>query len=130
MKSTCTTNGVRVHVESAWLPDRSDPGKNHWFFTYRVRIENHGERTVQLVSRHWIIENGRGHKEHVRGPGVVGETPVLAPGEAFTYQSFCPLDTPIGTMRGTYQMVVPGEPDAGFDATIAPFTLACPTALN
>jgi len=130
LKSTATTEGVRVEVESQYLADRSDPARNHWFFAYRVRIANVGQRTVQLVSRHWIIENGHGRVEHVRGPGVVGETPVLAPGQAFTYQSFCPLDTPIGTMRGTYQMIVPEDRGAEFDAVIAPFTLACPTALN
>lgn len=130
MRSSATTHGVRVQVESAYLPERSDPSRNHWFFTYRVTIENHGPEVVQLVSRHWIIENGHGHIEHVRGPGVVGETPRLAPGQRFTYQSFCPLDTPIGSMRGTYQMIFPERPGDGFDATIAPFTLACPTSLN
>lgn len=144
MKSTATTEGVRVQVESRYLPERSNPQKNHWFFAYRVTIANVGERTVKLVSRHWIIENSHGQVEHVRGPGVVGETPVLAPGQSFSYQSFCPLDTPIGSMRGTYQMIVPGEVGASspadgsrsdaalasFDVTIAPFTLACPTALN
>ena len=130
MKSTAITRGVRVQVESQWLPERSDPARSQWFFTYRVRIENVGTETVQLISRHWIIENSRGHVEHVRGPGVVGETPVLAPGQSFTYQSFCPLDTPIGSMHGTYQMIVSGSPTDGFDAVIAPFTLACPTSLN
>ncbi len=130
MRSTATTQGVRIQVESEYLPDRSNPTRNQWFFTYRVRIENIGQRTVQLVSRHWIIENGRGQIEHVRGPGVVGETPVLGPGQSFSYQSFCPLDTPIGSMRGTYQMVVPEDVGAEFEADIAPFTLACPTSLN
>ena len=130
MKSTAVTHGVRVQVESQWLPERSDPSKNHWFFTYRVKIENIGSDTVQLISRHWIIENSRGHVEHVRGPGVVGETPVLEPGQSFSYQSFCPLDTPIGSMRGTYQMITIGSKTGGFDADIAPFTLACPTSLN
>lgn len=130
MRSSTTTNGVSVEVESEWLPERSNPARNQWFFTYRVRITNVGTQTVQLVSRHWIIENGNGRVEHVRGPGVVGETPVLGPGQSFTYQSFCPLDTPIGSMRGTYQMIVPEDVGAAFDATIAPFTLACPSALN
>jgi ApaG protein len=130
MKSTAQTRGVRIQVESEYLAERSHPAHSHWFFTYRVRIDNLGDDTVQLLSRHWIIENGHGKVEHVRGPGVVGETPVLAPGQSFGYQSFCPLDTPIGTMRGSYQMLVIGEPDDGFDATIAPFTLACPSELN
>lgn len=130
MKSTATTNGIRVRVESEYLPERSQPGRSHWFFTYRVHIENFGQETVQLVSRHWIIENAHGRVEEVRGPGVVGETPVLQPGQGFVYRSFCPLDTPFGSMRGSYQMIRVDDPDEGFDATIAPFTLACPTALN
>jgi len=83
---------------------------------------------VQLLSRHWIISDGDGHSEHVRGPGVVGEQPVLEPGEAFEYTSFCPLRTPIGSMQGTYQMVTAGG--SAFEAEISPFSLAVPTALN
>jgi ApaG protein len=128
--SVATTRGVRVEVAAQWLPERSNPAKNQWFFTYRVRLVNMGEETVQLVSRHWLIENGHGRIEEVRGPGVVGETPILDPGQSFTYQSFCPLDTPIGSMRGTYQMRVIGRDGDTFDAEIAPFTLACPSALN
>lgn len=129
--SIAVTNGVKVDVRSRWLPERSDPGRRTWFFAYQVTITNEGERIVQLVSRHWVISNADGRIEHVRGPGVVGETPVLGPGQSFTYTSFCPLDTPVGAMHGEYQMVYPedrGEP--GFDAVIAPFTLAVPSALN
>jgi len=125
-----TTHGVEVGVDTIHLADRSNPLKNHWFFAYRITIRNVGERTVQLVSRHWIITNARGETEEVKGPGVVGETPVLAPGERFSYQSFCPLDTPIGSMHGTYQMVALDGSNESFDATIAPFTLAVPSALN
>jgi ApaG protein len=128
--SVATTRGVRVEVKSQWLPERSNPTRKQWFFTYHVTISNHGEEVVQLVSRHWIIKNGAGKTEHVRGPGVVGETPTLAPGESFKYQSFCPLDTPIGSMEGTYQMIVVGREQEKFDALIAPFTLAVPTELN
>jgi ApaG protein len=99
-----------------------------YFFAYRIRIANTGEETVQLVSRHWVITDGEGRVEHVRGPGVVGEQPVLEPGESFEYTSFCPLPTPIGSMHGTYQMVTAGG--AAFDAEISPFSLAVPTALN
>ena len=87
-----------------------------------------GLSTVQLVSRHWVITDGDGKVEHVQGPGVVGEQPVLEPGEAFEYTSFCPLPTPIGSMHGSYQMLTAGG--ARFDAEIAAFSLAMPTALN
>ena len=126
--SDTVTRGVRVRVKSVYVPERSSPPQGHYFFAYHVRIANEGDETVQLVSRHWIITDGNGHEEQVRGPGVVGEQPVLAPGESFEYTSFCPLKTPIGSMHGSYQMVTPaGDP---FDATIAPFSLAVPTALN
>jgi ApaG protein len=126
--SDTTTRGVRVEVRTAYVPERSSPRDSQYFFAYRIRISNAGEETVQLVSRHWVITDGEGHTEHVRGPGVVGEQPVLEPGESFEYTSFCPLPTPIGTMQGTYQMVTPGG--SAFDAEIAPFSLAVPTALN
>ena len=89
--SDTTTRGVRVQVQSAYVPERSSPRESHYFFAYRVRISNVGEETVQLVSRHWVITDGDGHVEHVQGPGVVGEQPVLEPGESFEYTSFCPL---------------------------------------
>jgi ApaG protein len=126
--SDTTTRGVRVEVESAYVPERSSPPESQYFFAYRIRISNVGEETVQLISRHWVISDGNGNMEHVRGPGVVGEQPVLEPGESFEYTSFCPLPTPIGSMHGTYQMVTAGG--STFDAEIAPFSLAVPTALN
>jgi ApaG protein len=126
--SDTVTRGVRVRVKSVYVPERSSPPQGHYFFAYHVRISNEGEETAQLVSRHWIITDGNGHEEQVRGPGVVGEQPILAPGEAFEYTSFCPLKTPIGSMHGSYQMVTEGGDQ--FDATIAPFSLAVPTALN
>jgi ApaG protein len=126
--SDTTTRGVRVQVESAYVPERSSPRDAQYFFAYRIRISNAGEETVQLVSRHWVITDGDGRVEHVRGPGVVGEQPVLEPGESFEYTSFCPLPTAIGSMHGTYQMVTAGG--SAFDADIAPFSLAVPTALN
>jgi ApaG protein len=126
--SDTTTRGVRVEVESVYVPERSSARDGHYFFAYRVRISNVGEETVHLVSRHWVITDGNGEVEHVRGPGVVGEQPVLEPGESFEYTSFCPLPTPIGSMHGTYQMVSAGG--QAFDAEIAPFSLAVPTALN
>jgi ApaG protein len=126
--SDTTTRGVRVEVHSAYVAERSSPGDSQYFFAYRIRISNTGEETVQLRSRHWVITDGDGRVEHVRGPGVVGEQPVLEPGESFEYTSFCPLPTAIGSMHGTYQMVTAGGDT--FDAEIAPFSLAVPTALN
>jgi ApaG protein len=126
--SDTTTRGVRVEVRTAYVPERSAPQESRYFFAYRIRISNVGEETVQLLSRHWVISDGEGNMEHVRGPGVVGEQPVLEPGEAFEYTSFCPLPTPIGSMHGTYQMVTAGG--SAFDAEIAPFPLAVPHALN
>ena len=120
--SVALTNGIRVEVESEYLPERSDPDRNVFFFIYHVRITNEGEETAKLVSRHWIITNSDGKREEVQGPGVVGEQPVLEPGESFEYTSFCPLNTPRGTMHGTYEMVT--DDGESFAATIPPFTLA------
>ncbi len=122
-RSTAETQGVLVEVESEFLADRSNPEEEYYFFAYHVKITNRGQTTVQLVSRHWVITDGGGHVEEVKGPGVVGEQPVLAAGESFEYTSACPLKTPTGQMRGTYQMV---RLDKGerFDAEIAGFELA------
>lgn len=127
-RSEALTEGVRVRVESFYVSERSNPGKDQYFFAYRISIGNEGETPVRLLSRHWIITDGNGHEEHVRGPGVVGEQPRLAPGESFQYTSFCPLPTPVGAMRGTYRMV--RDDGTNFEAEIAPFTLAMPYALN
>jgi ApaG protein len=119
--SEAVTNGVRVEVASRHHPERSAPFQQHWFFSYTIRITNMGSETVQLISRHWIITDETGHVEEVKGEGVVGEQPVLAPGESFQYTSFCPLKTSTGTMRGTYQMVTSNGEQ--FDVEIAPFGL-------
>jgi ApaG protein len=111
-----------------YIPERSSPATQQYFFAYHVTIANEGPDTVQLISRHWIITDADGRVEQVKGPGVVGEQPVLGPGEAFEYTSFCPLPTPIGSMRGTYQMV--SHAGDHFDVEIAPFSLAVPHALN
>jgi ApaG protein len=102
-------------------PENSRPREGEWVFQYTVRITNQSDGTVQLLSRHWIITDATGQVEEVRGPGVVGEQPVLAPGESFKYSSWCPLRTPTGTMYGTYRMTR----DSGeqFDIEIAPFGL-------
>lgn len=120
--SSTVTRGVKVDVESEYVEERSNPDQGVYFFAYKVVITNVGDRPVQLISRHWIITNAEGKKEEVRGPGVVGETPKLAPGESFEYTSFCPLNTPFGMMHGTYQMVTQDGDE--FDAAIAPFTLS------
>jgi len=126
--SEAVTRGIRVQVRSAYVPERSQPDQNHWFFVYTVRISNEGSEATQLVSRHWIITDANGHVQEVRGPGVVGEQPLLGPGESFEYTSACPLTTPFGTMHGTYQMVTRGGEK--FDAEIAAFTISEPTAIN
>lgn len=126
--SDTTTRGIRIQVSSRYLPDRSSPKEGTFLFTYHVRISNVGEETAQLVSREWIITNADGEVERVKGPGVVGEQPVLPPGAAFEYDSFCPLKTAVGSMQGSYQMVTVGGEK--FDAMIQPFTLAVPNSLN
>jgi ApaG protein len=126
--SEAVTQGVRVRVQSQYDPSRSRPHQNQWFFLYTVRISNESSATVQLLSRHWIITDATGHVEEVRGPGVVGEQPVLGPGQSFEYTSGCPLTTPFGSMHGTYQMATGGG--ERFDATIASFTLSEPHALH
>lgn len=120
--SEVATQGVSVRVTSRYLPERSSPQHGHWFFTYTVRITNMGPVTVQLLSRHWVITDARGHVEEVRGPGVVGVQPVLEMDQAFEYTSFCPLSTSSGTMRGSFQMV--SEDGDQYDALVAPFLLS------
>ncbi len=126
--SEAVTNNVRVEVESRYAPDHSQPFQCHWFFHYTIRITNEGEETVQLLSRHWIITDANGHVEEVKGPGVVGEQPVLAPGESFQYTSGCPLKSSSGVMRGTYSMV--SEGGEHFDVEIAPFALHEPYTVH
>lgn len=126
--STALTEGIRVQVRSQYVADQSLPTAKRYVFAYTVRIANEGAEPAQLKTRHWIITDGVGKVEEVRGPGVVGQTPLLRPGEHFEYTSGCVLETPRGEMRGTYQMV---RPDGrGFDAVIAPFLLALPHSLN
>ena len=126
--SEAVTRGVRVLVRSEYDGDRSEPAKNQWFFLYHITISNEGSETVQLLTRHWIITDGEGKIEEVRGPGVVGKQPILKPGESFEYTSGCPLTTPFGVMEGTYQMVL--ESGERFDAKIAPFTLSEPYTVH
>ena len=119
--SEAVTHNVSVEVLSQYSAETSRPLQGEWMFQYTVRITNKGAETVQLISRHWIITDAAEDVNEVKGPGVVGEQPVLAPGESFQYSSWCPLKTPMGTMRGTYRMVrASGEQ---FDIEIAPFAL-------
>jgi ApaG protein len=119
--SDAVTNGVRVEVLSRHSSENSRPMQGEWVFEYTVRITNQGSESVQLISRHWIITDGLDHTEEVKGPGVVGKQPVLAPGESFKYSSWCPLKTPTGMMHGAYQMISAGGKQ--FDIAIAPFAL-------
>src|ERR1700679_3124205 len=119
--SDAVTNSIRVEVLSRHSPENSRPQQGEWIFEYTVRITNQGSDTVQLISRHWIITDALEHTEEERGPGVIGEQPVLAPGESFKYSSWCPLKTPTGLMRGAYQMVRAGGEK--FDIEMPPFSL-------
>jgi ApaG protein len=122
------TRGVLVRVEPTYLADRSDPAAGQYAWAYTVDIENHGAETVQLLSRRWVITDATNRIEEVVGPGVVGEQPLLRPGDAFHYTSACPLKTPSGAMEGTYRM----ETEGGelFDAVIPAFSLHLPDATS
>lgn len=126
--SETQTRGVVVAVKSSFVPERSQPLRERWFFSYRIRISNTGSEPVKLLNRHWVITDANGQVEEVRGPGVIGEQPHLAPGESFEYTSFCPLSTPFGTMEGSYEMVTEGG--ERFLAKIGCFTLSQPMAVN
>ena len=127
--SETLTRHVRIRVRPEYLLAQSMPQVQRWLFAYQVDIENLGSYAVQLLNRHWVITNGEGEVDEVRGPGVVGQQPLLQPGESFSYTSGCPLDTPVGTMHGEYEMLIPATGER-FDALIAPFRLAVPGALN
>lgn len=121
-----TTRAIAVTVEPQYLPDQSEPAKSQYVWSYKVRIENQSDVAVQLRSRHWKITDGIGRLQEVKGPGVVGKTPLLRPGEMFEYTSGTPLSTPSGIMGGTYQMV--DEAGVKFDIEIPTFSLDTPTA--
>ena len=124
--SEATTQGIRVQVESRFSAEHSRPAQ--WFCLSTVRISNQGSETVQLISRHWIIRDADDRVEEVKGPGVVGDQPVLEPGDSYEYTSGCPLPTPFGSMQGSYQMVTAsGE---HFDAEIAEFVLREPGSIH
>lgn len=118
------TRDITVRVSVSFLPEQSDAGRGRWFWAYHIRIENGGEQQVQLISREWTIVDGRGGRHDVQGEGVVGEQPVIDPGESFDYVSGCPLATPSGWMEGRYHMI--GGDGGGFAVTIPRFPLAAP----
>uniref|UniRef100_UPI0035CA0B81 Co2+/Mg2+ efflux protein ApaG n=1 Tax=uncultured Sphingomonas sp. TaxID=158754 RepID=UPI0035CA0B81 len=118
------TRGVIVRVAVSFLPEQSEPARGRWFWSYHIRIENAGAMVVQLLTRHWIITDGRGARHSVEGEGVIGEQPMIAPGESYDYVSGCPLSTPIGSMLGSYHMI--GEDGSGFDVDIPKFGLVAP----
>jgi ApaG protein len=124
--SSAETDGIRVRVQSHYLADQSSPRDDRYVFAYTITISNESAHTAQLRTRHWIITDGRGTVEEVRGDGVVGEQPRLQPGQSFQYTSGCVLTTPIGTMHGTYRMW--RDDGSYFDAVIAPFSLALPAS--
>ena len=119
---------ITVAANAAYIADQSDPSKNQYVFAYTITVTNTGAVAAQLISRHWIITDGDHHVQEVRGLGVVGQQPLLKPGESFEYTSGTHLPTPVGTMRGTYQMVA--EDGRTFDASIPPFTLSVPRVLH
>jgi ApaG protein len=126
--SDATTRGIRIQVQSFYDDERSSPQEGYYFFAYHVRISNQGREPAQLISREWIITDANGEVQRVQGPGVVGEQPVIAPGDSYEYTSFCPLPTPVGAMEGSYFMTLhSGE---GFRAVIAPFSLEAPHTVN
>ncbi len=127
-RSVATTHDIRVEVQSEYAEEESRPARGQFIFRYTVTISNHGSEVVQLKTRRWIITDGLGHVEEVEGPGVVGEEPILSPGEGFRYSSWAQLTTQRGTMRGSYQMH--RADGAQFDVEIARFLLERPYSLN
>lgn len=126
--STAVTEGVKVTVHPEWLEEHSSPLSGRWVFAYTIQIDNGGEETVRLMGRRWLITDAHGNEQEVVGDGVVGEQPVITVGDSHEYTSFCPLPTPLGSMRGSFRMQ---RPDGStFEAEIAPFTLVVPNSLN
>lgn len=123
-----TGQRIRVNVETNYVPDQSDPGGQRYVFAYTITILNEGQEPARLRRRHWIITDANGKVQEVRGDGVVGEQPHLKPGQGFRYSSGAILETPVGTMQGSYQMET--DQGASFDAPIAPFRLAMPGILH
>ncbi len=119
---------IRVDVSTQYLPDQSDPAAGRYVFAYTIDISNTGTVAAQLISRHWLITDAEGAVQEVRGLGVVGHQPLLAPGQRFEYSSGCALNTPVGTMQGSYQMVA--DDGIPFEAAIPEFILSMPRVLH
>lgn len=119
---------VQVQTESFYIEDQSIPERDQYVFAYRITIRNTGEVAAKLMTRHWVITDANGKVQEVRGEGVVGEQPLLKPGDEFQYTSGAIIETPVGTMKGSYQMVA--DDGGHFDAEISPFTLAAPRVLH
>ena len=119
---------IRVEVETSYLEEQSDPRDKRFVFSYTITIRNEGPVPARLLTRHWIITDANGNVKETRGDGVVGEQPYLKPGQGFRYSSGAVIETPVGTMQGSYQMMA--DDGQQFDATIAPFRLAMPGVLN
>jgi ApaG protein len=115
---------IRVDVETSYLDEQSDPGEGRYVFSYTITIRNEGQVPARLLRRHWLITDANGKVEEVRGDGVMGEQPYLKPGQGFRYSSGAVIETPVGTMQGSYQML--GDDGAHFDAPIEVFRLAMP----
>ena len=122
------SHAISVRAQSTYLAEQSDPTRSRFVFAYTMTIENTGQVTAQLISRHWVITDALGKVQEVRGEGVVGEQPVLTPGAVFEYSSGAVLETPLGKMEGSYQMI--GEDGRPFEAPIAAFRLTVPNVLN
>jgi len=126
--SICETQGVKITARPSFLIEQSQPDRNKWVWSYEITVINVGEEAIQLVDRHWVITDAGGEIEEVRGEGVVGQQPVIEPGDSFSYQSFCPLATEHGFMRGAFGMVK--ADGSRFEAAVAPFVLLTLAQLN
>lgn len=119
---------IDVEVHTEFLPEQSDAESNRWVFAYHITLRNDGDLPARLMTRHWVITDGEERTREVHGEGVIGETPLLAPGQSFSYTSGAVLETSIGSMQGSYQMLA--EDGTCFDATVPAFTLAPPHAIH
>jgi ApaG protein len=127
-RSEAETGGIRVTVRARYSGEHSSPPNSRWFFLYTIRIHNESETAVQLLNRHWTIVDGTGHTEEVHGPGVVGEQPVIEPGNGFEYTSGCPLPTPFGSMAGSFEMQ--RADGTQFEAEVGLFELIQPSSIH
>lgn len=126
--SELITRNMKISVSTEYIESRSDPKSGYYFFSYTVTLTNQGPETIQLLARHWLVTDSTNRTEQIRGLGVVGEQPIIKPGESYTYTSFCPLPTPFGTMEGSYQVI--NQEGEEFDLIIPIFTLAHPHSIH